>query len=109
MAYGITNSSQLIDISTIYKGCDKIDEAAKYYTKCSEKLNDASTTCNKDAMSIDGKTMQPTIDELADSIKELPATIKEFTDQIRSIASQILVNQQNELAAYEEAQKKKEV
>lgn len=107
MAYGITSSSQLIDITTIYKGCDKIDEAAKYYTKCSEKLNDASTTCNKDAMSIDGKTMQPTIDELADSIKGLTATITSYTAQIRSLASQILVNQQNELAAYQESLKKK--
>lgn len=107
MAYGITSSSQLIDITTIYKGCDKIDEAAKNYTKCSEKLNDASTTCNKDAMSIDGKTMQPTIDELADMIKDLTATITSYTAQIRSVASQILVNQQNELVAYQESLKKK--
>lgn len=108
MAYGITNSSQLIDIAAIYKGCDKIDEAAKLYIECSKKLNDASTTCNKDAMSIDGKTMQPTIDELADSIKELTTTITSFTDQIRSLASQILVSQQNELAAYQESLKKSE-
>lgn len=107
MAYGITSSSQLIDVATIYSGCDKIDEAAKYYTKCSEKLNAASTTCNKDAMSIDGKTMQPTIDGHADSIKGLTATITSFTAQIRSLASQILVNQQNELAAYQESLKKK--
>ena len=105
MGYGITSSSQLIDIATIYAGCDKIDEAAKRYIDCSKKINNASTICNKDAMSIDGKTLQPTMDELADQIKSLTGNITSFTAEIRSIASQILVNQQRELEAYKNQNK----
>ena len=106
MSYGITNESQIIDLGTINKGCDQIDAAAKDFITCGNKVVSAGSTCNKDALSVDDKSMQPAIEELGESIKALEGKVTGFTGQIRSIASQVYNAQVQELRAYQEEQRK---
>lgn len=106
MAYGITSESQMIDLGMINKGCDIIDEAAKDFTTSGNKVVSAGNTCNKDALSVDDKSMQPAIEELGETIKSLEGKVTSFTSQIRSLASQIYNTQFQELQAYQEAQRK---
>lgn len=106
MAYGITSDSQIIDIGTINKGCDQIDEAAKDFTTSGKKVVSAGSTCNKDALSVDDKSMQPALEELGEEIQALDGKVTDFTAQIRSIASQVYNAQVQELRAYQEEQRK---
>ena len=107
MAYGITSSSQLIDVATINSGCDTIDDASDIFKKCSSKLDEAANTCDMNALSVDGMTMQPAIEELADNVKALKGNVTSFTSEIRNIASEIYNVQSAELKAYEESLKNK--
>lgn len=103
----ITSESQMIDIGAINSGCAIIEEAAADYTTCSKLVSDSAEICTGEALSVEDKTMQPSLEELATAIGGIEANIGAFTAQIRSIASQIYTNQLAELQAYQAEQAKK--
>lgn len=100
MTYGITSESQLIDISAINAGCDIIDAAAGDFTDCGNAVKAAAYYCGKDAMSVDGKSMGPSVEELGTSIAGIKDSITSVTAEIKSLASQIYDSQKQELDAY---------
>lgn len=100
MGYGITSESQLIDISTICAGCDTIDEGAEYFDTCSKVLLQASETCDKTALSIDGKSMQQPIEELSTKVAQYGVQIKNVTALIRKQAQDVYNAQVAELQEY---------
>ena len=104
MAYNITSTDQLIDVATINKGCDMIDEAAKDFNTSGVLLSEAADTCDAKALSVDDTSMQPTIDELAESVKKIQTQVNQFTTEIRTIANQIYNEQSTELREYQEEQ-----
>ena len=98
--YGITNESQIIDISTISNGCQKIRDAATHFTQSAQRIRNASDLCTVQALSVDNTTMQPRLDSDADYIASIEKAIGTFTAQIESVALQIHRIQQDELYAY---------
>lgn len=102
--YGITNSSQLIDISTITKGCNQIDAAALKFEECANKILNASDTCDENALSVDKTTMQPQLDADAQYIQSIKEEIEKFTLGIKNVAMQIYAAQDQELNDYIAAQ-----
>lgn len=104
----ITNESQIIDITTISNGCSIIEEAAADYAACASKVNEAASICTDKALSVEKKSMQPSLEELGASIGTIQGNIEYFTSQIRSVAMKIQTQQLNELAEYRAAQAAKE-
>lgn len=104
----ITNESQIIDITTISNGCTIIEEAARDYTTCANKVNEAASICTSEALSVEKTSMQPSLEDLGLSIGTIQSNIEYFTSQIRSVAMKIQTQQLNELAEYQAAQAAKE-
>ena len=104
----ITSESQVIDITTISNGCSIIEEAAVDYTNCAKKVNEAANICTDKALSVEKKSMQPSIQDLGTSIGTIQSNIEYFTSQIRSVAMKIQSKQLQELAEYRAAQAAKE-
>lgn len=102
--YNITSAGQLIDITTINSGCNKIETAAQKFEDCAKKVYDASDICNEKALSVDKTTMQKQLDYDAEYIQSIKTAIINFTLDIKNIALQIYAEQQNELADYQAAQ-----
>ena len=102
----ITSESQIIDVITISNGCTIIEEAARDYMTCSEQVKDASFTCTAEALSVEKKSMQAPLEELAVSIGTIPSQIEMFTAQIRNAAMQIQSKQMAELEAYRAEQRR---
>lgn len=96
----ITSESQIIDITTISNGCSIIEEAARDYSNCSKKVNEAAAICTDKALSVEKKSMQPSLEELGASIGTIQGNIEYFTSQIRNVAMQIQSKQLAELAEY---------
>ena len=103
----ITSESQIIDITTISNGCSIIEEAARDYATCSKKVKEAASICTDKALSVEKKSMQPSLEELGESIGTIQGNIEYFTSQIRNVAMQIQSKQYAELAEYRAAQAKK--
>ena len=103
----ITSESQIIDITTISNGCSIIEEAARDYATCSKKVKEAASICTDKALSVEKKSMQPSLEELGESISSIQGNIEYFTSQIRNVAMQIQSKQYAELAEYKAAQAKK--
>lgn len=102
----ITSESQIIDIVAINNGCAIIEGAAEDYVTCAKHIQDAATSCSGEALSVEGKTMQPSLEELAAAVETIKQNILTFTGEIRNVALQIQAQQQQELANYRAEQER---
>ena len=100
MAYGITSSSQLIDIITINDGVQMINSAAAKFEKCADLVLSASKICNEKALSVDKTTMQPQLEHDAEEIRKIKTYIEDYAVEVNNLAVQVLAGQQRELAEY---------
>lgn len=97
----ITSESQIIDVSTISTGCSTIRSAAEDYVKCARHIKEAAQICTADALSVEKKSMQPSLEELAAAVETIKSNIYSFTYEIESVAVQIQTKQRQELAEYQ--------
>lgn len=104
----ITNESQLIDIYAIDDGCNIIEGAAEDYKKCKLHVDEAAATCTAEALSVEKKTMQGSIEEISVAIATVYNNIYSVTAQIRSAAMKIRTQQETELAQYRAEQARKQ-
>ena len=104
----ITSESQIIDVVTIDSGCKIIEEAARDYTTCANKIKEAASICTDQALSVEKKSMQPSIQDLGDSVATIQGNIEYFTSQIRAVATTIYSQQMTELNNYREQKAKEE-
>lgn len=100
MAYGITSSSQLIDIAAISAGCNAMRTAANDFVVCGNEVNVASTMCSSKVLAVDDFSMEPVLAALGDSIKEVESIIANYADSIESVAKQVYDAQLAELQEY---------
>lgn len=96
----ITSKDQMIDTATISKGCDIIDQAVQDYAKCAKFIQDAATICTADALAVQKKSMQPTLEELAEVVKKIPGDVENLTAKIRTAAMQVYTQQETEYNNY---------
>lgn len=104
----ITNESQLIDIYAIDGGCSIIEGAAEDYKKCKQHVDEAAATCTAEALSVEKKTMQGSIEEISVAIDTVYNNIYSVTAQIRNAAMKIRTQQETELAQYYAEQARKQ-
>lgn len=104
MAYGITSSSQLIDIVTINNGIQIINDATEKFIESGNLILAACEICDADALAVDKTTMQPQLEADAQYVKSIKDTIDNYTKEIINIAVQIRAEQESELAKYRAAQ-----
>lgn len=102
----IRSESDIIDVVAISNGCTIIEEAAKDYTSCAKKVKDAADICSEKALSVEKKSMQPTIEELGVAIGTIEENVAYFTSQIRNVAQQVYAQQWDELNRYREEQRR---
>jgi len=100
MAYGITSSSQLVDLDTIRSGCEQFKEALEDFTVCGEAVIAAGETCSEKALSIDENSLEFSITDLGTEIKSLKDIYAAYADQLMAEATQVYNAQVNELNAY---------
>ena len=100
MAYGITSSSQLIDLNTIRTGCQKFKAALDDFEICGETVIRAGETCSKKALSIDDASMQYMITESGVDIQKLKTTLSIYADQLLADATNVYNAQVAELNEY---------
>ena len=65
-------------------------------------VRDASSECNAEALSVEGATMQPTIDDLAEQIDSIKGSVEALAENILSVATEVYNAQSQELQAYQE-------
>lgn len=102
----ITSESQLIDLDTIKKGCSKITSAGDAFENCAREIESASDACSIDVLSVDNKTLQPIMLELADQIRKLKSELEGFSQSIQNVALEIYNQQYAQLQEYRESLKK---
>ena len=100
----ITNANQMIDITAINEGCTIIENAAQDYLTCAERVLEAASICDGEALSVEKTTMQPTLEDLGEQTKLIPEYICNFTAKIRSESAKIYATQQAQLNEYQAAQ-----
>ena len=104
----ITSESQLIDVQTIKSGCDVIASAGRAFDECATEVEAASDMCGIDVFSVDKKSMQPIMLEIAQQIRTIKGIFEEFSSNIQATASQIYSAQYAQLQAYYESLNNKE-
>ncbi len=97
----ITKESQIIDKQQIIDGCNKLEAAFQDFTQCAKLVREAAVTCSPKALSVENSSMQPVIDELADTFFTYEGNIQKVTDAIkRAVEKQY----NNEVAALQKYQ-----
>lgn len=96
----ITSESQLIDLQAISVGCSKITSAGESFEKCAREVESASDACSIEVLSVDNKTLQPIMLELADQIRSLKSELEGLSKSIQSVAQDIYNQQYAQLQEY---------
>ena len=99
MAYGITNESQLIDVSTIKRGCDYFKEALSFFVDAGNQIVSAGHTCNKDAISVDNSSFE---NEIVDLGNDIIAVRDKYVSAIDSLYQQAVTVYNNQVAELNE-------
>lgn len=104
MAYGITSRSQLIDIQSIKQGCNQLEDALNDFEKSGDLVIESGNLCNKDALSLDEKSMEYSLTELGEAIKALKGEYQAYTQEVENQANRVYSEQCEELQRYIESQ-----
>ena len=107
MAYGITRESQIIDLDKIKKGCNKLQKAAERLKEYGKTVSDISEICDTKALSANGKSMVPVIQEDGAKIVEIGERLSDYASNLVALASEVYRRQWNEYNDYLEEQAKK--
>ncbi len=108
MAYGITRESQIIDLNSIERGCAKLQEAAERLIKCGQSVANISEICDTNALSANGKSMVPVIEEKGNTIVQTGNALAEYATSLQTAAKDVYRIQYNEYASYLDEQKNKD-
>ena len=100
MSYGITSTSQIIDLSTILNGCAAYKNALKDFETCGNTVIAAGEKCNKKALSVDDSTLQYPITDLGQAIKDLKTEYSGYADDVEAQARRIYNEQVAEYNDY---------
>ncbi len=100
MSYGITSESQLIDIDTIGNGVSAYITALNSLVEAAQEVANASDSCGETALSVDGKTLQPALYELAVAMSDDANKYAEAANGVYEQAVAVYNAQVAELNAY---------
>lgn len=101
MGYGITSTSQIIDVATIEAGCNAYKQALSDFDDCGSEVVQAGETCTKKALSVDDQTLQYPITDLGNAIKDLKGEYEGYADAVAAEARRIYNAQVAEYNEYQ--------
>lgn len=104
----ITSESQIIDLSTIKSGCNKLRDSSESFGSTANSVRAASEICDATALSVDKNTFQEPLTQLANSIDDCEANIKALADAIESKATALYNKQRREYVEYLESIREKQ-
>lgn len=108
MAYGITSSSQIIDLNAIKAGCTAFIDAVEDFTTGGSTVVEAGEVCDAKALSIDESTLQFSITQLGNEMKELTDTFTANANQLMAEATEVYNAQVAEYNEYLRQQSEKQ-
>ena len=81
-----SSASSELDIEAILSGCNAVDEEANHISEYANRLDEVSSQLDVNALSVDGKTINGTVQEYCDGINNVESEIMGVTSQIREYA-----------------------
>ena len=93
MGYGITSTSQIIDINAIKNGCNQIKQYVADFEACGSLVVIAGDNCTEKALAIDENTFQYSITGIGEEITKLKAGYIAIADQVIAEAQQVYQQQ----------------
>ncbi len=107
MYFGITDSSQMIDVDTINALCNQLENVAIDFLQAANKVVEAKYYISGDSMRVDNLTMEENYEKLNNYCQNLESQINGYAEQIRATANEIYGIQSFELQEYAKAQQNK--
>lgn len=101
MGYGITSTSQIIDIDAIKNGCNQIKQYVADFEACGALVELAGENCTEKALAIDENTFQYSITGIGEEITKLNAGYVAIADQVMAEAQQVYNAQYAEYQEYQ--------
>lgn len=100
MGYNITSKDDLIDVQTINAGCKKIVKAGMSFENCARGVETAADMCSIETLSVDNKSMQPIMLNIAEQIRKIKDILENFSVSVQGLAQDIYDEQYSELQQY---------
>lgn len=98
----ITKESQVIDKNTIIQGCNKLEAAFQDFTQCAKLVSEAAATCSPQALSVENSSMQPVLQDLADTFFTYEKNIKNVTEAIKRTVERKYNSEMEAVRQYQE-------
>ena len=95
--YNIKNRKELIDITTISKGCKIIETISEKISECAKHVEKAAEICDKNALSIDNTTMKPQLEADVEYIRKIKDDVLGFTATLMSVSASVYSAMETEL------------
>ena len=102
MAYGITSEKQVIDTLAIRRLCASVKEQLKDFDKAISLIEKARDECNKDAMLIEGMTVQGNFDTVIEYVENVKRNINGYMNYLIDESGRVRDSQLAELEYYRE-------
>ena len=104
----ITQSSQILDASKVDSAVTLIDDVVGYLTKAKESITTAKKYCDESVFCTnEGNPFPADIQKVDAQLSDEITKLKNLKTTISSEAHAVRTREQNELAAYQEEQRKK--
>ena len=91
------SASILLDLDTILAGCNAVVNETPAIYSLANNINDCAQDLNANALSVDGKTMIPAIEECVQDISSVQNNINKTVEEIRAAAINAYNNLQKQL------------
>lgn len=84
--YSAESANTKLDINSILAGCNAVDEEANHISEYANDISESGSYLDANALSVDGKTMQGSIETCCTNINDVESFIIGTTAQIREMA-----------------------
>lgn len=79
------SASKDLDVESILKGCDAVEEEAKGIGESANKLSSAASPMDEKALFLDSTTVLPMVGEYCEQIHMVEIGIVDIVDQVREL------------------------
>lgn len=93
MGYTITSEDQIIDVTAIQNGCNKLVEVASQFKTHAETLRNIALQIDKNVLSADNQTVDDDIIAIADEVEALEGVVSDIATMIIITANSLFVQE----------------
>ena len=100
------SATNYIDVGAISTGCEHLMQAAEQYSSVGSNLSGAAAGLSEDTLSVNGATMQASVEECGSQISSINGKISNYASSIMDATLRALDKKQLELNQKAEAEDK---